>query len=117
MAFFEGGKSVFTTVVYVIGGALIIRFARSAYQRPDEYLAKWFTGYIVPPFRWTAARLRGFALFWMFAAVLMITSGTLIRIPPLRHLSPLLWVALCCVLTFFLIPRRPVSPRKHRSVT
>ena len=107
-------KTLFTTLIYVFGGVLIIRFARSAYRRPDDYLARWFTGYIVPPLRWTPKRLRGFAIFWIFAAVLMITSG-ISKAMPLPRSPLVLWLATCVVVTLLLIPRRSTVPIKDGS--
>src|SRR5579864_4803145 len=106
---------LFTALIYTLVGVLIIRFARSAYRRPNDYLASWFTGYILPPFRWTPKRLRGFCIFWVFASVLMITSGLSRAMPFLPRAPLILWLSASVVITLLLIPRTSLSPRKHGS--
>ncbi len=108
-------KTLVTALVYILGGALIIRFARSAYRHPDDYLARWFEGYILPPFRWTRRRVQGFAVFWIFAAVLIITSGVGLVFPLLPRLPLFLWIASCLLFTLPLIPRRSTPPTKRGS--
>jgi hypothetical protein len=101
----------FAGLLEVIGGVVIIRFARSAYRRPDEYLARWFFGYIVPPFRWTTARLKGFAMFWIFGAVVMSSSGifALVSFSPMSRTGLIVWIAACAGMTVVLIPRSSMS--------
>src|SRR5579871_4228520 len=98
-------NSLFSALVFVLVGAWVIRFARSAYRQPDVYLARWFRGYIIPPFRWNSSRLRGFAIVWIFGGVLFITTAVSLVIPFLPRRLPLL-SGICIAATVLLIPRQ-----------
>ena len=79
-------------LIYLAIGAFTIRFARSAYRRPENYLLRWFPNYIVPPFRWTSSRQRKFAVIWIFGGVLIIMTGLTLTVPSLPRLPIPVWV-------------------------
>nr|WP_321476882.1 hypothetical protein [uncultured Paludibaculum sp.] len=91
---------------------VVIWFARTTYRNPDPNNPPWNGGYILPPFRWTAARLKSFAVFWIFASVLLITANLSRLTFPLWRPPIILYLAVCAVITFVLIPRRTKSSEK-----